>query len=240
MISPGLFLVWAGIALVALAILQSVFALLFFSASLLILGVAASRSVSLIFICLRWTIPFAIPLFIMHGVLNPSFEVTQYWLEVIPLRYGGFEYGVIISLRVALVTVVAATLLHVDRDSLWKSLVAWRVPLPLLVVAAQGMSTMGYLVRRSRAIYLAQRARGIAVGPGFMTRLRVLPTVVIPLIVSTLVDAHIRATALVNRGMGSGEMGSWHKAATLSMPEKMLAVAGCLSFLISLMFNKTS
>ncbi len=240
MISPGLFLVWAGIALIALAALHSIFALMFFSASLLMLGVTASRSASLIFVCLRWTIPFAIPLFIMHGVLNPSFEVTQHWLDVIPLRYGGFEYAGVVSLRVALVTVVAATLLHVDRDLLWGSLVAWRIPLPLLVVAAQGMSTMGYLVRRSRAIYLAQRARGIAVGPSFMTRLRVLPTVVIPLIVSTLVDAHIRATALVNRGMGSGEMGARHKATTLSMSEKMLAIVSCLSFLISLMFNKSS
>jgi energy-coupling factor transport system permease protein len=204
--SPFLSLAITLLAAIALASLYELAVLATYGIALLFIATVRVKSPRLSWVSLKWTLPFALPMILIHGVINPSYPATSELWGVVPWRNDGLAYGLLTSTRIWIITVVAASWTFVDRDQLIDQMVQWHFPLPVIVMCAQAISTLDFISRRIRAVYLAQQARGIAVGPALADRLRALPTVVIPVVLSTLVDAHARSQCLHTRGLGSGPM----------------------------------
>lgn len=151
---------------------------------------------------LAWTWPFVVPLLLIHGVLNTQFPVTNWWLDLLPIRATGLAFGYDLALRVLLFSVVGAYWLSVDRDAMVEALLRLRLPTPLIMLAMQGF-VMGRLVQeRIQAIHLAQRARGIPVSASFGQRIASIPALLIPVVIGTFVEAEARVPVLLAHGYG--------------------------------------
>lgn len=205
-----------AIATLAMGWFKNLNDLLMFEAVLLVGITLQTRSSSLPWITLKWSIPFILPLLIIHGVINPTYQQSSTLLGVLPLRSSGFQFGMHVSARIWLITIIGALWTTIDRDTLINQLIHWKLPLPVVVVAAQAIATLDYIARRIQTVYLAQQARGIAVGPGIFRRIRALPSVVIPVVLTTLVDAHSRTQCLDNRGLGTTNIAVPHPKSTPS------------------------
>jgi len=157
-------------------------------------------------VMIKWCLPFVVPLLFVHGVMNASYP-TAYWLmDVIPWRPTGFRYGVIVSLHFIVIATIAAYWLHTERDDLVDALIRMKFPIWSILFVTQGVAVGAMVERRVSNVYLAQRARGICVGPGILARLRAFPSVLIPAVIGTLLEAESRIPALVSRGFGSSKL----------------------------------
>jgi energy-coupling factor transporter transmembrane protein EcfT len=154
----------------------------------------------------KWCIPFIIPLLFVHGVLNVNYPADYRLLNLVPWRMGGFQYGISISLNVVLFAVVAAFWLHTRRDEFVEALIRLRLPLWAILFSSQSVAVGAIVERRVSKIYLAQRARGIRVGPSVLARVKAFPSVLVPAAVGTLLEAEGRIPSLVSRGFGCGPM----------------------------------
>jgi energy-coupling factor transporter transmembrane protein EcfT len=175
----------------------------------LILTALFSRSTSPIRIVAKLSLPFILPLLVIHGVLNPQFPQTFELPLHIPFRQAGFAWGLDIALRIVTLFGLATMWTHVDRDKLISDLVTLKLPLPVLLLAAQTTAIVSIIDRRSHAILAAQQARGINIGPRFRSRVAALPKLLIPLFVTAITDADARAQIMVTRGLGSGRIAAW-------------------------------
>ncbi|MEW8029842.1 MAG: energy-coupling factor transporter transmembrane component T [Candidatus Thiodiazotropha sp.] len=187
---------------IALATLHELGPLAGYGAFLVLVVSVHQRTWSILSRSLLWAFPFTFPLLLIHGVINPSYSTGTQFGGIVPLRPDGAIYALLISIRVWIITIIGAIWMCVNRDRLIDEMVQWNIPMPWIVIGSQAISTLDFISRRIRSVYLAQQARGIAVGPGILARIRALPTVVIPVVLSTLVDAHARAQCLHSRGLG--------------------------------------
>lgn len=163
----------------------------------------AGRSASMIgYRLIVWTIPFTLPLILIHGVLNSQFPVTNYWLDLIPLRSEGLYFGIDLAIRIMLFSVVGAYWLSVDRDAMVESLIQFRLPIPIIMLAMHGFVMARLVQERIHAIHLAQRARGIPVSASFRERLASIPALLIPVVVGAFVEAEARIPVLLAHGYG--------------------------------------
>lgn len=202
-LTPPVALGWTLASAFALLALPGLETRGLYAAGLLMLAAMAAPTAHTISTVLKWTATFAVPLVLIHGVINPAYPQTATLLGAIPVREGGLSYGLSVALAMCVITTVATVWSQVDRDVLVDDLSRLALPTWLIVVAAQSIAVIHLVRLRVDSVYLAQRARGIAVGPGFVTRLRALPSVLIPVVVATLSDADARATALASRGFGA-------------------------------------
>lgn len=171
-----------------------------------------------------WTAPVAIPLLIVHGFVNPTFQVRSDFL--FPIRPDGFDYAIVISLKLALFTLGIAVWRNVSRDRTFDAFVSWGfLPHAVLIVVTQGLALTKILADRSHAILLAQQARGMPVRKNLARKIASLPALVIPLVVHSLVDSDIRASALISRGLGSGPIRLARQEPPLSYGEWLFAGA---------------
>lgn len=177
--------------------------LLMQSVVLLIVYLITTRHLAGIWTVTKFTAPFLFPVYLVHGVLNASFPKTQTLFEFIPLRHDGLAYASAISVQFVTIAVIGLFWMATTRECLVNFLVAVRAPLWVILFAVQAMSIAGSVERRIGRIYLAQRARGIPVSAGFLSRIRAFPSVLIPAVVATLSEAHERAEVLVSRGFTS-------------------------------------
>jgi energy-coupling factor transporter transmembrane protein EcfT len=97
----------------------------------------------------------------------------------------------------------AAFWLQTRRDEVIESLIRLRLPLWAVLFLAQGVAIGGLVERRILRVHQAQQARGVRAGPDFLSRVRAFPVVLIPAVVTTLLEADERAPALTSRGFGS-------------------------------------
>ncbi len=209
-IRPISALVTTAISLVAWIMLRPTGGLLIYmalslSALFLVQGKNRARSAATFF---RWTVPFVLPLLLIHGVVNANYPARTWIVDLIPWRPEGFRFGFGISLNLLLFSTIGAYWLTVSRDDVTDDLVRWRLPGWAVLFLSQGIAMAALLERRIESVYLAQRARGIPVGPGILARLRAFPSVLLPAVVSTLVEADSRVPALVSRGFGSTRLAS--------------------------------
>lgn len=152
-----------------------------------------------------WMLPISLPLLVVHGIVNPAFPLSDTVAGFLPIRYDGLIFATSLAVKLGLFALGLSVWRGVNRDQIFSALVRWRaLPQPLLIVIMQAMSLLVLVSHRAEAILLAQQARGIPVRGRFLSRLMALPTIVIPLVASTLVDSDARATALISRGLGSG------------------------------------
>jgi energy-coupling factor transporter transmembrane protein EcfT len=156
-------------------------------------------------VIVKWCLPFAIPLLLVHGVLNAGFPADRWYLGFLPFRPAGFRFGATISLHVTLFATVAAYWMSTRRDDVVDDLVNLRLATWIIFFSSQSIAIGGSVERRILKIYTAQRARGIRTGPSFWARIKAFPSVVIPVVVATLLEADARVPALVSRGFGCAQ-----------------------------------
>jgi energy-coupling factor transporter transmembrane protein EcfT len=176
-----------------------------------------------------WMLPISLPLLAVHGIVNPAFPASDTVAGFLPIRHDGLIFAISLAVKLGLFALGVSVWRCVSRDQVFSALVRWRaLPQPLLIVVMQAMSLLALVSHRAEAILLAQQARGIPVRGRFLSRLVALPTIVIPLVASTLVDSDARATALISRGLGSGPI-SWATQADRLTRTDWLFLAGLAS-----------
>ena len=198
------------VMLIGLAVLSSLLQVSILAVGLIAITVGLLRSIRPVASMIRLSLTFVIPVLLIHGVLNPQFPVTTKILDFIPLRQDGFTFGSHVATRVIVIFVLGALWLSIDRDKFVNDLISLRVPLPVVLLCSQAVAVASTMQRRAHAIYDAQQARGIKVGPGVFTRISALPKVMLPLFVAVISDAYARADILATRGFGSGPISVWH------------------------------
>lgn len=183
-------------------------------------------------LALKWTFPFIIPLLIIHGLINPSFESSLDLWRFVAYRPSGLIFAGIVSGKIFILT-LAVTLWHrVDSDELLRSAVKRGFPLFLIVLISVAMATLRTIAVRAGNVYLAQQARGIPAGPGIVARVRALPTIVLPVITSTIREGIERGELMQSRGLGTTCLklkGNDHR---LSLMEGAFSLLPILAFLI--------
>lgn len=151
---------------------------------------------------LKWAAPLIVPAMLLHGLLNPSYSSTPIGLGI-HWRPDGIAYATTLAVNFALLSAVAIHWLYVPQSALVDALIRSKMPVWTILLTTQSVAVASSLRRQISNVYLAQQARGIQVGPRLWHRLRALPSVLVPSVISTLVDAEGRVTALASRGFGA-------------------------------------
>jgi energy-coupling factor transporter transmembrane protein EcfT len=152
-----------------------------------------------------WTLPFAVPLFVIHGVLNPAYAIT--WdAGWIPVRADGIAFAAVITGRLCLVAAAASAWRGIPRLQLIALAQALRLPDSVTVTIASAASATAVVDKRIQNVLLAQQARGLETRPGVRRRIGALLTVGLPVVTTTIVDAHHRGAVVASRGFGFGQM----------------------------------
>jgi energy-coupling factor transport system permease protein len=154
-----------------------------------------------------WTLPFVLPLVVIHGVLNPAFEATRDF-RGIPLRSAGLAYAADVTARLVAIAIAAVTWHGVHRMQILVLAQVLRVPHVMTVAIAAAVSGLALVEARVHAVALAQQARGLPMGPGLRRRIRALVNIVLPVVTTTLVESHHRGTLMTLRGLGSTRLGT--------------------------------
>jgi energy-coupling factor transporter transmembrane protein EcfT len=196
------FLAAAGVLLCS-ALARGAVPIIWLSLALCLVLALWARDARRMVIAAKWSLPFALPLLAVHGILNANYPVTQRW-GIVPLREQGIEFGLVTGLRLWIFAMAIAFLSSVGAQQLLAYLYALRwVPKPLVVLIASAVSMFHYLSERAASMSLAQRSRGLARGPGIRPRIGSLLAVVVPLVAVVIVESRIRGLALGARGMGT-------------------------------------
>lgn len=177
---------------------------------------AALRAVGL------W-LPFALMLLLIHGFLNQQFAAGDSW---IPIRPAGVAHATRLSLRLAGPMVAGALFMASGRDGIRGSALSKalgsRGTFVLLLATAQ----LAALARRFEAVRDAQKARGTILGPKLRHRIAAIPSIVVPVTMTTLLEADERALYLENRGITSVPPAS-HEAS--SPRERSIAILAAVA-----------
>jgi energy-coupling factor transport system permease protein len=184
-----------------------------------------------------WTVPFALPLLVIHGVLNSQYPVTGWWLDAIPIRRTGLTFGAEMSLRVVVLSIVAGFWLSVDRDALVESLLRLRLPTSLIMLPVQGVVMSRLIQIRIEKILLAQQARGTPVSGSFIQRLLSLPSLLVPVVVGTFVEAEARVSVLLAHGYGRLEPA--RRSSGMELRTVVVTVAALLCLGVALLADRT-
>jgi len=193
-------------ALCAIATLRSVSLFALYILLLAATLVLQTRNVGILWTMAKWLLPFVVPLLLIHGLLNTAHDVDYWFMNVLPIRPMGFVYGALVSLNILLLATVAGYWLNTNRDDMIDDLIRLNLPMWSILFISQGVAVGAIVERRVATVYLAQRARGICVGPGVLARIRAFPSVLIPAVIATLIEAESRVPALVSRGFGSANV----------------------------------
>lgn len=204
--SPILALGWSVVLVVATTAFGTAGTLAQFVLIFALLLSMKQRSVMGVVLAVELTLPFAIPLAIVHGVLNPAFPVAEKLFDFIPVRPSGLWFAASVSLRILILTVIVVIWRDVDADRLLRESIRARLPLSVVVIVAVASANLHLLGSKIQVVYLAQQARGVAAGPSLFARIRALPRVVIPVIASTITEGHARGLVMTNRGLGNARL----------------------------------
>jgi len=204
--APILALAWSVVLVVGSGVFGGVKSLgVFFLAFALLLSLKQGGVRGLI-LTIKLTLPFAIPLALVHGVLNPAFPVAEKIWGLIPARPSGLWFAALVSLRILTLTVIIVLWRDVDGERLVHEAMRARLPVSLVVIVAVAAANLRLLASKIQVVYLAQQARGVAAGPSVLARIRALPRIVIPVIASTLTEGHARGLVMTNRGLGDARL----------------------------------
>jgi energy-coupling factor transporter transmembrane protein EcfT len=204
-VSPGLCL-WSILASILLFFINSfVIKLLFVGISLSVLF-STVQSKKPIRRFIGFFTPFAIPLFFIHTFVNTSFAADYYVWEVLPIRFDGARYALKIATQLATLLSVSMMCLYTDSDRFLDWLISRKFPLLLCATFAQAIAVIHMIERKGLLVYKAQQGRGVQTGPGIFRKIRVLPSVIFPVITTVLQESEWRTGALLSRGFASKTM----------------------------------
>lgn len=202
------------------------------------LAAVCTRDFAIPRIALEITLPFALPLAVVHGILNPYYSASWHLFGWVPLRPDGFFYSLFISLRILILSTAAVAWRFVDADRLMREAVHAGLPRSVIVTLSVAIATMRVVPAKIKAVYLAQQARGMPSGPGLGARIRALPSVVIPVIVATLVDGSSRGTLMLNRGLGTTAFNMPLLVPLFTLKEVGQVILGLLTLFIPLLVKR--
>jgi hypothetical protein len=162
-----------------------------------------SRDLSIFIKSLKLTLPIAIPLLIVHGVLNPNYHSNSFIFGV-PIRFDGIYFASEISAKMMVLTYSISQCAIFSRDKIVSSLINVRlIPKSIVILLIQSITLINYLKTRSEVIMQAQISRGMPSGPSIIDRTKLLVSTIIPLIAITIVESHSRTICLMSRGFGT-------------------------------------
>jgi len=205
-VAPITALGWTLFGVAGVVMLRNLTSLAVMAAGLMILSAFAVRSLKIPWRALQFSAPFVVPLIFVHGVLNPGFQPAHPIVAFLAWRPEGAIFAVEISMRIVVFTVIAVAWMSVDGDRLFREGVNAGLPLGLVVLIAVTVSSLRTIRRRIESVFVAQQARGVPSGPGLFSRIRAMPTVVIPVVVSSITEGSARGQVLTSRGLGSSPL----------------------------------
>lgn len=170
------------------------------------------------------TLLMVLPLFLVHGIANPTFTVSVS-LFGIPWRGDGASYAALVSLRMALLFAAVAIWMGLPRDVTLALLASSPMPTSVGLALIQALLMSRILARRVASIRLAQKSRGALREGGLGRKIASTVAMVVPLIATTLIDAHERGRVLVRIGVGSTRMLPPHPLQRPGVVDTLLASA---------------
>lgn len=210
--SPAGALVCAALYLIGAAGLRESSALLFACALALGGQIIYLRSFAPAAFLIKVTLPLAVPLLLIHGVLNPQFPADRAIWSGVPIRTEGFTFATVISSRL----LIAAAAMSIWRYTKGTEVIGFcnRLGLPPLFITgiAVSIASVALVQRKANAVYLAQQARGMRLRGSLLRRALSLPKLVIPVAVATIVEGSERGAVIESRGLGSGkwQLDDWY------------------------------
>lgn len=182
------------------------------------------------FIVLKYLVlfsgPILVPLFAMHGILNPSFSTSYFFAEIIPIRADGLRYATNIGTFYVNVILLALPWVALDRLATINTLVRWRMPSLATFLVTEIFYVVSKMAKRITDTRDAQQGQGIPVRGSLYQRTLALPSVVVPTITTLLRDSDERASVLACRGLGTAPFAQFDPR-PLTKRELALAVASC-------------
>ena len=151
----------------------------------------------------RVTLPFAISVFLIQGFLWPH-GTPIFWIGPFSLKQEGLSFAVASTGRILVVVSSFLWFAMTTRpDALMTSLSQRGFPSSLAYIIVATVQIIPRFQTRANTIVDAQRARGLETEGGLLRRLRAILPLVVPLILSSLVDVEERALAVEARGFSS-------------------------------------
>lgn len=155
-------------------------------------------------LALKLLIPLLVVLFVVQGLTYPSGKTVLFQLGFLSLTTEGLGFALGIGSRVALL-VLAAMLLVVTTHpgDLMTSLTERGMSPKIAYIISSSLQLIPAFQDRANAILLAQQARGLTVGGGFLNRTRAMLPLLGPLVLGMFTDVEERSNAMEARGFGS-------------------------------------
>jgi len=173
------------------------------------------------------TLLMVLPLFLVHGIVNPTFASSASF-HGIPWRSDGASYAALVGLRMALLFVVVGIWMGLQRSVTLALVAGSQMPAMVGLVLLQALLLSRVLARRVTKIRLAQKSRGLLRNGNLRQKATSAIAMVVPLIATTLMDAHDRGDAFARMGVGAARIVPPHP---LQMPGTMdIALACAVSF----------
>jgi energy-coupling factor transport system permease protein len=150
---------------------------------------------------LTWKValPFAISVFLIQGFLWTG-GTPIFYIGPLSLKQEGLEFAVASTGRILIVVGSFIWFTLTTRpDTLMISLAQRGFPANLAYTIVATVQIVPRFQARAAAILDAQRARGLETGGSFRNRTRAIIPLVVPLVLSSLVDVEERALAIEAR-----------------------------------------
>ena len=206
MITPPIAAAWSTALLVGLATATSGAQRLVLCCVAVLAAAIATRSPAILLRGAWLTGPVIAILLGVHGFVSPLFPVSDSLWGLVPFRADGFAYALDLAQMIFVVTFAALLWLGVSRRDFVEDLIWLGTPPIGVAIAGQTLATLGVLSRKISAVFLAQKARGVPVEGRVLGRLRALPSVLVPVVAVTLVEADARSQIMTSRGLGTGRI----------------------------------
>lgn len=214
---------------------------LLFLGIVLPLSLAAGISRQLVRIAVKIVLPFAISVFLIQGFFWPGgTPVIQ--IGPLSLKYEGVQFAVASTGRILII--VSSFLwfsLTTRPDHLMNSLAQIGFPSNLAYVIVATIQIAPRFQSRAATILDAQRARGLETEGSLRTRVRAMAPLVIPLILSSLIDVEERALAVEARAFNRQgpktflvelSEASWEPPARWTMVVMVVLILGLRLYLV--------
>jgi energy-coupling factor transport system permease protein len=188
----------------------------------------------------RVVLPFAVSVFLIQGFLWPG-GAPVLWIGPLALKREGLIFATAAAGRILIVVSSFLWFALTTRPDMLMSALAQRgFPANLAYIIVATIQIVPRFQARAATILDAQRARGLETGGRFYQRARAVLPLVVPLILSSLVDVEERALAIEARAFNRpgpktsliqiGEA-RWEPVARWGLLLAMVAVLGARFFL---------
>ncbi|WP_321392268.1 energy-coupling factor transporter transmembrane component T [uncultured Desulfuromusa sp.] len=144
--------------------------------------------------------PLALFLFIVHGLFNPEGHKVMAQIGPVALKQEGVVFALLMTGRI--LSAVGAALLFAFSTSpanLMLALMQHGFPASLAYIIGATLQLIPQMRARATSIMAAQQARGLEVSGSLVVRIRALLPMLIPLVLSSLIDVEERAISLEAR-----------------------------------------